>query len=100
MEHEGGSAGVDVIDHYSRKTLLGYNFLGDRPRGSKIERASIVASAAEQGNVYLCRGTWNTSFLDEAEAFPLGSHDDQIDAVSGAIRFLAGNSRGRIRMIS
>jgi hypothetical protein len=28
-------------------------------------------------------------FLDEAEAFPFGPHDDQIDALSGAIGDLA-----------
>jgi len=100
MEQEPGSSGADTIDHYARRVLAGYSFKGDRPTGPKTERAAIWASAAEQGNVWLVRGAWNTAFIDEAEAFPLGSHDDQIDAVSGAIRFLAGNSRGRIRMIS
>jgi len=27
--------------------------------------------------------------LDEAEAFPLGGHDDQVDAVSGAFEVLS-----------
>lgn len=30
------------------------------------------------------RPTWQARALDEAETFPNGGHDDQIDAVSGA----------------
>jgi predicted phage terminase large subunit-like protein len=38
--------------------------------------------------VFLVRGDWINAFLDEAEAFPEGEHDDQIDACSGAINIL------------
>jgi phage terminase large subunit-like protein len=34
-------------------------------------------------------GLWNRYFLDEAETFPLGVHDDQIDAASLALEKLA-----------
>jgi len=44
-----------------------------------------VSSAAERGNVRLVHGRWIGDFLDELEAFPLGSHDDQVDALSGAV---------------
>jgi len=40
--------------------------------------------------VSLCRGGWNTEFLDELVSFPSGSHDDQVDALSGASGALAG----------
>ena len=33
----------------------------------------------------LVRGPWLGPFLDEVEAFPLGGHDDQVDAMSGAM---------------
>lgn len=85
MEQEPGSSGVNTIDHYRRLVLPGYAFRGNRSSGSKEVRANPVSSAAEAGNVMLVRGAWITAFLDEAEAFPAGTHDDQVDAVSGAV---------------
>ena len=85
MEQEPGSSGVDDIDHYARHVLLGFSFRGEKTTGSKEIRANPVASAAEAGNIKLLCGIWNTDFLDEFEAFPEGSHDDIVDAVSAAI---------------
>lgn len=90
MEQEGGSSGVDDIDHYMRVVLKGYAFYGDKVTGSKEIRANPLASAAEAGNVFLVEDAWINDFLDEASVFPEGSHDDQIDAVSGALNKLAG----------
>ena len=89
MEQEPGSSGVTVIDHFARRVLVGFDFRGDRKTGDKIEMARPVSAAAEQGNVRLVRGPWCNAFLDEAEAFPQGPHDDQVDAVSGAMRALS-----------
>lgn len=85
MEQEPGSAGVNTIDHYARTVLKGWTFRGVRSTGPKEVRANPVSSAAEAGNVKLVRGAWINDFLDEAESFPGGAHDDQVDAVSGAI---------------
>ena len=89
MEQEPGSSGVNTIDHYSRRVLRGYPFRGHKTTGSKEVRANPVSSAAEAGNVKLVRGQWINDFIDEAVAFPNGSHDDQVDAVSGAVEILA-----------
>ncbi len=97
MEQEPGSSGNDTIDHYARRVLMGHDFRGVRPTGSKPERAAIWASAAEQGNVYVVRGPWTAAFLAECEEFPNGGHDDQVDAVSLAITCLKSASRPRIR---
>jgi predicted phage terminase large subunit-like protein len=89
MEQEPGSAGVDVIDHYARYVLPGYNFKGVRSTGSKISRAGAIATAAENGNVCIVRGAWNNEFLDEIVVFPNEAyHDDQVDAISGAYNAL------------
>lgn len=88
MEQEPGSSGVGMIDHYSREVLLGFNFRANKVTGDKEVRANPVSSAAERRNVKLVRGNWIGVFLDEAESFPLGSHDDQVDAVSGAFEAL------------
>ena len=50
-------------------------------------RALPVASRAEAGKVKLIRGNW-LSDSDEATSFPHGAHDDQVDAVSGAVQML------------
>lgn len=88
MEQEPGSSGVDVISYYSRVVLQGFEFRPVRTTGSKAERAGPVSSAVEAGNVKLVRGTWVNAFLDEVEGFPEGSHDDQVDALSGAFEQL------------
>jgi phage terminase large subunit-like protein len=51
---------------------------------SKIVRADPVSAQAEAGNITLIDGPWNADFIHEAEQFPNGSHDDQIDGLSGA----------------
>ncbi len=84
METEPGSQGIALVDHYARNILTGFAFWGVRSTGDKELRANPVSSAAQAGNVKLVEGMWIGAFLDEAEGFPLGEHDDQIDAVSGA----------------
>lgn len=89
IEQEPGSSGVSTIDHYQRRVVPGYSCRGHRNTGNKVTRAAPVASAAEAGNVRLVRGPWIDAFLEELEAFPLGAHDDQVDALSGAVEVLA-----------
>ena len=94
MEQEPGSSGVNTIDHYSRRVLLGYDFVGIRASGPKVERARPVSSAAEAGNFRIIEAPWLSEFFDEADVFPYGSHDDQIDAVAGAVGALSNTSKG------
>lgn len=96
MEQEPGSAGVNVISHYRRNVLPGYQFDGTRSSGSKETRAGSFATQAAGGNVYMLAGAWNRDFLDEASVFPIGQHDDQIDATSGAFNEMVFGSRGRL----
>ena len=89
MEQEPGSSGVDVIDHYSRQVLQGYNFRPDKVTGNKELRAGPMAAAMECGNLWFVRAPWNRELESELLEFPLGEHDDQVDACSGAFRILA-----------
>lgn len=57
------------------------------PDGGKVARASAMLPDLEAGNIYLPRNVgWLDDFLHEASAFPRGAHDDQVDAMSQAIR--------------
>ena len=49
----------------------------------KLTRALPWFALAGAGKVALQRGAWNEEFLSEVHAFPLGAHDDQVDAISG-----------------
>jgi predicted phage terminase large subunit-like protein len=88
IEQEPGASGKSLIDHYQRRVLPGFTVHAARPGTSKEVRAQPLAALAENSNVLLIRDAWNGPFLDEVEAFPLGSHDDQVDAVSGALALL------------
>jgi predicted phage terminase large subunit-like protein len=96
MEQEPGSSGVNNIDHYRRNVLVGFNFKGDRPSGSKELRAGPMSSAAEAGNCLIKTAAWNRDFLDEASLFPYGAHDDQIDSVTGGMGYLGFGRRARL----
>ena len=88
MEQEPGSSGIITIDHYARNVLAGYNFSGVLSTGSKVERARAASAAAQAGRVFIsdrCRNM--LPFLDEADLFPYGAHDDTVDGFSGAFNF-------------
>lgn len=88
MEQEPGSSGIITIDHYARNVLPTYNFAGVTSTGSKVERARAASAAAQAGRVLISSKCRNMlAFLDEADLFPYGSHDDTIDGFSGAFNF-------------
>ena len=93
IEQEPGSAGIALVSHYQRHVLPGFSVRGHRPTGPKEVRANPVSSAAEASNVSLVQAPWITAFLDEAEGFPGGAHDDQVDALSGAVAMLAAQNQ-------
>lgn len=89
MEQEGGSSGAEVIDLYARRLLIGYDFRGDRPTGPKEVRAGPMIAALEIGNLWMVEAQWNRDLIEEFVQFPLGAHDDQVDACSGAFHELS-----------
>lgn len=66
-----------------------------KPVGDKVERARPWQLRAKQGKVKLVRAPWNLDFIREATSFPKGRHDDDVDAVSGAVQMIAEASRPR-----
>ena len=85
MEEERGQSGKAQISHYQRNVLNGYWFKGDRATGDKKERAATPSVACEAGVVYAVKDCENLgAFLNEAEIFPHGKHDDMVDGFSGA----------------
>ena len=99
MEQEPGSSGVDVIDMYSRGILCGYDFRPDKVTGNKELRAGPMAAAMECGNLTIVRAPWNRELESELLEFPLGAHDDQVDACSGAFRELSMTPKAEIYFV-
>ncbi|MCL8026326.1 phage terminase large subunit [Nocardioides bruguierae] len=58
------------------------------PDGGKVARATAVSPVVEARNVWLPApeiAPWTTEVVDEAAAFPTGSHDDDVDAMTQAL---------------
>jgi predicted phage terminase large subunit-like protein len=90
IETEAGIAGTERTAELVRRLhAVGMAVSTEHPTGKKVYRAEPLASAAEAGNVVLCPGLWRDPFRAEAADFPNGKHDDQIDAVAGALSKLS-----------
>lgn len=83
VEQEPGASGKMVVNNIARR-LHNRSVEGHRPTGSKETRAKVWSSKAEQHLVRVVEARWNDDFFEEAEFFPEGEHDDQVDGVSGA----------------
>ncbi len=60
------------------------------PEGSKPARVAAISARIEAGNVYLPDpgiAPWIEGFVNECAAFPNGTNDDQVDAMSQALRW-------------
>lgn len=88
LPQDPGQAGKAQADTYIRK-LAGYDVKAAPVTGDKVSRAGPASAQAEAGNIRLVRGAWNDDFLDELEGFPVGRHDDWVDALADAINELA-----------
>lgn len=67
------------------------------PDGSKIARAHAVTAVWEAGNIWLPHpdiAPWVKEFVDEVTTFPAGAHDDEVDAMTQALRDLYSAKRG------
>jgi len=76
-----GGAGKAWVDSLV-SMLSGFVVKVHKASKNKIEYANPVSSQAERGNINIVNGSWVTKFMQEAESFPDGRHDDQIDALS------------------
>lgn len=86
-EEEGGAGGKHVSEHYMK--LLEAHWRAPYRVGKNKEfYIDLLANKAEAGEVRLVKGKWlaeihdGNTFLDEAEEYPKGRHDDRIDAVA------------------
>lgn len=91
-----GQAGKAMHHHIVKRVLPGWPVSGEAETGDKFTRALPFAAQIEAGNVWLLPGTWHDDFIRTLQMFPAGSHDDDVDAASGAFRSLMDNSTGML----
>jgi predicted phage terminase large subunit-like protein len=87
LPQDPGQAGKSQVQYLTR-ALAGFTVSASPETGDKITRAEPFAAQLNIGNVSLLRGAWNADLLHEMRHFPLGKHDDQIDALSRAFNQL------------
>jgi len=88
-EIEPASAGIRD-DHRLRKWLSAFDCGGIKPQVDKVVRARPLAAASQQGNIRLLRGDWNDEWRTHMHHQPDWSHDDIMDASTGAYNALSG----------
>lgn len=78
-----GAAGKEAATAFTR-LLRGFNVVVHPVSGKKELRADGFSAQVNAGNVRLVRAEWNTPLIEELRTFPVGKHDDQVDAASDA----------------
>jgi predicted phage terminase large subunit-like protein len=81
MPQDPGAAGKSQVVYFS-KLLSGFAYSFSPESGSKVERASPLASTINSGNVLILAAPWNDALRSEFSLFPFGKHDDIVDACS------------------
>ncbi|MCP9917330.1 phage terminase large subunit [Cyanobium sp. ATX 6F1] len=93
---EDAANGPAVIDTLIRQAQ-GFSVRAVRPLGGKVARANAAAVQLEQGQVWFPRSApWLQGFVDELLSFPSGAHDDQVDAMTQALNYIAGTGPMRV----
>jgi predicted phage terminase large subunit-like protein len=77
----------------------GMPLVPDPPEGDKTFRAIPIANAYSQRMVWHNQAPWNREYEAELEFFPIGDHDDQVDAASGCYKML-GNRGPNLRVLA
>ena len=95
LPQDPGQAGVTQALAFTR-LLTGFQVETSRETGDKATRAAPVVSQINGGNFAIVKAPWNARFLDELAAFPSGSKDDQVDALSRAFALVGLGPRALI----
>jgi predicted phage terminase large subunit-like protein len=82
---EDTSNGIPLIQELRRSTNM--PVIPISVKGSKVARAEATTQWFESERVVFPKGApWLNDLVDECVSFPLGAHDDQVDALTMALR--------------
>lgn len=89
---ERKASGHGLIQHLKRETKIPIKPV--EVENDKVARLNAVSPMIESGRVYLPEGaSWVVNFVDEMSAFPGGSHDDQVDALTQLLKHIRDKKR-------
>lgn len=88
MRIEAKAAGMPLIQELRRMRLPIDEFTPTSKTGDKIQRLRQVADLFKAGRVFIPDRRWAEEVVEEIAAFPRGQHDDFVDTVSMAMKFL------------
>lgn len=90
MLETGVAAAGDLLYQEWRKQLSGFIVEQAKPIKSKVDRATPLQNAIEDGKVYvdISDPILRQKLLDEFSSFPNGEHDDIVDATAHAYNYL------------
>ncbi len=87
LPQDPGQAGRAQVLYLARR-LAGHTVHTSPETGSKLTRATPLASQVNAGNLAVLRAPWTAALLEELQDFPHGEKDDQTDALSRAFAML------------
>lgn len=86
---EDKASGQSLIQEMKRDARI--PIIPFTPDRDKVARANMISPQLEAGLVWLPEGaSWVADFVDECAAFPNGTHDDQVDALTMGLQYLIG----------
>ena len=83
IPQDPGQAGKKQVLAFTR-LLTGHKVESSPETGDKATRAAPAISQVNGRNFAMVKAPWNAAFRDELAAFPSGTKDDQVDALSRA----------------
>ena len=82
---EDKGSGTSLIQDLKREQI---HAIAIKPEGEKIIRMQKHSARIEAGSVFVPRqAPWLDRFRAELLAFPMGRHDDQVDALSQGLEY-------------
>lgn len=95
IPQDPGQAGKEQARRFVKRWKT-YGVRIIRPTGPKEIRADAFAAQWNAGNVVIAKASWARAYVGQLCSFPLGRHDDMVDASSDAYNTLT--RRGGARM--
>jgi predicted phage terminase large subunit-like protein len=88
-----GQAGKSQTMNFVR-LLAGFWVMPEAETGDKVTRFGPASAQCRAGNVKILRAPWNEAFFRALEGFPDLAHDDDVDALAGAIELMHAQAPG------
>ena len=93
-----GGAAEFLYKEYRDNYLQGYNTKQSKPIGSKVDRATPFRDAILDGQIIIDLPDYQREqLIRQLQSFPLGAHDDIIDACAYAYNYLSISGNGTIK---